>query len=287
MRKTNLILLTALILAAFACQMPGITSPNTTPPEPGGEALFDGITYTREVRTTPRAMVIHVVTVDLRTEGISVLVTPGDPDRDLPLDARTTSQFLDEFGVQIAINGDGFTPWSANPLAPYPKPGEPVDPLGLSISDGVTYSEPRDNVPTLYFAPSGKAQFNDAPANIAHAISGLEMIVISGKTANGLDEGLEPRTALGLNRANRTLILIVVDGRQPGYSEGATLSELAAILLEYGAHNAMNMDGGGSSTLVMEGENGQPVLLNSPIDGNVPGRERPVANHLGIFARKK
>jgi hypothetical protein len=283
MKKSELIFLLTLLLATFACQLPG----NSPQPEPGGETLFDGVTYVREVRTSPRPMVIHIVSIDLRTEGISAFVTPGDPDRALPLDARTTSQFLDEFSVQIAINGDGFTPWSTNPLAPYPKPGEPVDPLGLAISDGVTYSEPFDNVPTLYFARSGKVEFNDAPANIAHAISGMEMIVLSGKTVNDLDGEIEPRTAIGLNRANRTLILLIIDGRQPGTSEGATLGELAEILLEYGAHNAMNMDGGGSSTLVIEGENGQPVILNSPIDGNVPGRERPVANHLGIFARKK
>lgn len=48
----------------------------------------------------------------------------------------------------------------------------------------------------------------------------------------------------------------------------------------------MNLDGGGSTTLVMEGDNGQPVLLNSPIDSRIPGRERAVANHLGIFASK-
>lgn len=78
----------------------------------------------------------------------------------------------------------------------------------------------------------------------------------------------------------------VVDGRQPNYSEGVTLEELALLLREYGAHDAMNLDGGGSTTLVMEGDNGQPVLLNSPIDSRIPGRERAVANHLGIFASK-
>ena len=287
MRKTYLLLFLSLILAAFACQ-----SGNGTQPNPGGEALseetlFDGVTYTREVRTSPRPMTIHILAIDLREKGISLMVTPGDPQRELPLNARTTSQFLDEFGVQIAINGDGFTPWSTNPLDPYPKPGEPVDPLGLAIADGVTYSEARDNVPTLYVAPSGKVQLNDPPGNIAYAISGLEMILVSGKVVDDLEGDPEPRTALGLNRANKMIYLVIVDGRQPGYSEGATLPELAAILLEHGAHNAMNMDGGGSSTLVIEGENGEPVILNSPIDNNLPGSERPVANHLGIFAKKK
>jgi hypothetical protein len=47
----------------------------------------------------------------------------------------------------------------------------------------------------------------------------------------------------------------------------------------------MNLDGGGSSTLVIEGEDGQPVILNSPIDHYIPGTERPVANHLGIYIK--
>ena len=49
----------------------------------------------------------------------------------------------------------------------------------------------------------------------------------------------------------------------------------------------LNLDGGGSSTLVAEDEKKNPVLLNSPIHGRLPpGKERPVANHLGIFARR-
>jgi exopolysaccharide biosynthesis protein len=54
-------------------------------------------------------------------------------------------------------------------------------------------------------------------------------------------------------------------------------------MIDLGAYYAMNLDGGGSSTMVIEGANGEPVILNSPIDSRIPGRERPVANHLGIF----
>ena len=49
----------------------------------------------------------------------------------------------------------------------------------------------------------------------------------------------------------------------------------------------MNLDGGGSSTLVVEGPDGEPRVLNSPIDNYIPGRERPVANHLGILVRRE
>ena len=76
----------------------------------------------------------------------------------------------------------------------------------------------------------------------------------------------------------------MIDGRQPGYSEGVSLGELADLMIEYGADHAINLDGGGSSTLVVEGTDGTARILNSPIHGRIPGRERPVANQLGIYA---
>jgi exopolysaccharide biosynthesis protein len=95
-----------------------------------------------------------------------------------------------------------------------------------------------------------------------------------------------PRTALGVTKNGKGLILMVVDGRQPGYSDGVTFPELAQLMISHDSHTAINMDGGGSSTLVIEGRDGNPVVLNSPIDQNVPGAERAVANHLGIFIQK-
>ncbi len=81
------------------------------------------------------------------------------------------------------------------------------------------------------------------------------------------------------------MLLFVIDGRQPNYSAGATLTELAEVILEHGGHHALNLDGGGSSTLVIEGPDGQPEVLNSPIHRRIPpSRERPVANHLGVHA---
>ncbi|MDH7490768.1 MAG: phosphodiester glycosidase family protein, partial [Anaerolineae bacterium] len=65
-------------------------------------------------------------------------------------------------------------------------------------------------------------------------------------------------------------------------SEGVTLWELAEILAGYGMHTALNLDGGGSSTLAVEGWLGFANVLNSPIDRNLPGLQRPVGNHLGI-----
>jgi exopolysaccharide biosynthesis protein len=79
---------------------------------------------------------------------------------------------------------------------------------------------------------------------------------------------------------------MVVDGRQNGYSEGVTFPELGELLISYGVYTGVNLDGGGSSTLVIKGADGKPRVLNSPIDLNVPGKERAVGNHLGLYIKK-
>lgn len=82
-----------------------------------------------------------------------------------------------------------------------------------------------------------------------------------------------PRTAVGLDRKGR-LLLLVVDGRQPGYSDGATFTELAEIFLGLHARYAVNLDGGGSSAMVVKGK-----VINQPSDKT---GERKVASILSI-----
>ncbi len=249
------------------------------------ENLYQGVVYTREVRNTPRPMVIHVVTVNLAADGVEVLVTPGNPGAELPLKARTTSQFLAEFDLQIAINGDGFTPWYDNSILNYyPHSGDPVDVIGYAASQGKAYSNPTDNEPTVYISNKKRASLYKPIGKMQSAISGNYLLLDKGKIRPGPGGDVQPRTALGIGKNDKKLILVVVDGRQPGYSQGATLSELAQILKDYGAYHAINLDGGGSSTLVVEGVMSRPRVLNSPVNHRLPGLQRAVGNHLGIYA---
>lgn len=256
-------------------------------PIPVKREIFTGVTYYRKIRYLPHSMIAHVLVIDTKNaKGLKFLVTPANDNGTVV--ARTTSQFLDEFGVQIAINGDGFFPWwSRSPLDYYPHVGDPVTPNGFSASYRKIYADGLQDVrpePTLYITRKGAMEFNHAPNNIFHAISGDRMLVQSGQIVEGLnDTVLHPRTAIGINKNGRWLYIIVIDGRQPFYSNGATFKELAEIIQDFGAFNAMALDGGGSSTMVMEDESGNLVILNSPIDNYIPGRERPVANHLGIY----
>ncbi len=94
-----------------------------------------------------------------------------------------------------------------------------------------------------------------------------------GKRTSVLNLSHEPRTALGYNAD--TLFLIVADGRQPKYSTGLTLYELAGILIDLGATEAINLDGGSSSTFVVN-----DAVINKP-SGQ---REREVLNAVFITA---
>jgi hypothetical protein len=260
-------------------------------PIPMKQKLYEGVVYRRVVRFLPRPMIAHVLTIDTREKGLGFLVTPPDSEGEKPLQARTTSQFLEEFDLQIAVNGDKFLPWwSHGPTDYYPHVGDPVAPVGFSASSGDVYwlgdFEEVGIEPTLYINRRNVLSFNNQPNRVFNAISGDRMIVIKGQAAPDLnDKGLEPRTAIGANRNGRYLYIIVVDGRQPLYSDGATFADLAQLLIDQGAFMGMSLDGGGSSTLVIEGEDGEPEILNSPIDIYIPGRERPVGNHLGIYVK--
>ena len=275
--------------------------------------LFQGITYIRDARRSPRPLVAHVVRVQLDAPGIGFVATPGDPKQRLPLRARLTSAFLTEFGAQVAINADFFYPWySHNIFSYYPHVGDPVAAQGIGITDGSAYHAPGPETapyPTLYFSGGNRVRFHTPDGPVQNAISGNRMLVREGAIVPGnprYADKLDPRTAIGLDKTRRVLIIVLIDGRQPNYSEGATQTETGEILRQYGAWEGMNLDGGGSSTLAVEDTSnednraranatnnktrGKPPrveILNCPIDNYIPNRERPVANHLGIFARHR
>ncbi len=118
--------------------------------------------------------------------------------------------------------------------------------------------------------------------DIEQAVGGGPVLVRNGQIAvDGEAEGFgkadfidkrHPRTAAGVD-AQGNLLLVTVDGRAK-WSQGASLAEMAAIMKRLGAVNAMNFDGGGSTTMVIGGS-----VVNSPSDG----RERPVADGLLIY----
>jgi GH25 family lysozyme M1 (1,4-beta-N-acetylmuramidase) len=250
------------------------------------QAFFKGITYLRKEISNPRRNVVHIAVIDLRTKGYEFLVTPTKDPNGI-MCTRTTSKFVDDFNVHLAINGDGFYYMDASHNAQLlcPNGGDPVKPNGLAASRGNLYSRVRSSQPTVYISSANQVTFT-RPGKVFNAVSGDRIVVEKGKIPPKLATNIEnPRTAIGLSVNGRYLLFFVIDGRQPGYSEGVTLPELSSIMIAHGVYTGVNMDGGGSSTLVIRGVDGRSRVLNSPIEQNLPGRERAVANHLGIFVK--
>jgi hypothetical protein len=250
--------------------------------------IFKGVIYYRNERTAPRHLVWHIIEIDTRlTDTLRFLVTPPDRDTVPQLCTRTTSQFLDDHDMQIAINGDGFFYLDPVDFPPelYCADSDPVKPIGYAASRGKVYSPKAPGHPILYINQRNEIAYDSPKGSVHSAISGDLYLVSKGKKVAGLDNKIvNPRTAFGTNRNGRFVYLMTIDGRET--SIGATFSEAADLLLPHGVCTAIALDGGGSSTMVIEGLDRKPRLLNTPVNENTPKKERPVANHLGLSLRK-
>ena len=153
--------------------------------------------------------------------------------------------------------------------------------------DGYIMTFPEDQAADIIshvrkgYEVSLETKTNLSTENLQLAFPGGGMIL---KEGNVVEDGLivgknsrHPRTAIGITEDQRYLVAMVVDGRRE--SIGATHSELAQYLQEYGVSDAMHLDGGGSSTLVARDIGDfAPTTKNLPSDGY----ERPVVNGLGF-----
>ncbi len=113
------------------------------------------------------------------------------------------------------------------------------------------------------------------------AITGNKFLVREGLIQVVDDREMHPRTAIGIDRDTKTLLFLLVDGRQ-GFSRGNTMVELANKMISLGADEALNLDGGGSSTMMARGRGGRLKVINSPSDGS----PRSVANGIEILYNK-
>lgn len=218
-------------------------------------------------RTTAGPQDYHVVLVELTRPEIYLRATgPGE-------NGQRVSSFAASAGALVAVNGDL---WDADNWAAY-------DPLGLAVNDGWVWSDDTDVWSFLVCDPSKQCSY-DPWGHLAAssprwwtAIGGMQdWLVIDGAPQHydsSYYQQRNPRTATGLTQDGGTLILLVADGRSDA-AAGFTFDDLTAVMMELGAWNSINHDGGGSSTLVIGG-----VVQNVPSEGG----ERVVANHLGIM----
>jgi hypothetical protein len=244
-----------------------------------------------------RLQSVNALRIDLLRPGISFFTTPANPNGrsvggSVPVSpetvSQTTSQFLTANELQVAVNANFYTPCCYGA-------GDDVamDLRGLAISNGNLVSPPEETafgaeMALLLIDEDNHARLADSEpgdySGVFNAVAGAPLLLWEGENLGADDAGIHPRTAVGLSEDDRYLFLLTIDGRQPGFSDGATLSETAEWLARLGAYDGLNLDGGGSTTMVMSDGMGGALLLNSPIHDGVPGLERANGDQLGVFA---
>jgi hypothetical protein len=282
---------------------------------------FQGVRLVHSKAMSPRQVDVWVVEIDTSAPGVSFLVTPSNGDLIGDTTPETTRAFVTRIGAQLGINGSFFSTAAKGP----PTKGQ-YNVSGLSVSNGDAYSPfargfvdainiSRDNKATIIQgiekgakkrAPEKLPKEKGTEINIglAHepavplynALSGKTRLVTNGKNVAAKDPAIHPRTGIGI-KSDGKLLLFTVDGREKGRSLGMNFSEMADAMIRFGARDAINLDGGGSTTFVMDDPKtpvNDPKLMNLPCDpfkdskepGKEHGKERPTGNNLAVFVRK-
>lgn len=258
-------------------------------PPPGNTAP---IACWSETRTAPRPLRIHFLKFDLRSPDYEVCaLLSDDPDGDGPAEATLQDplKLAAACSVVAAVNANAFqslpdssgkrdTEWFA---------GKPVDIVGLAASAGNVRSKPPPDRSAFWVGKDGKGRMG-TPAEadiIREGVSDWSGALLRGgaEVAPAKSE-LHPRTMLGLEAAERWLLLVVVDGRRPGYSEGVSLHEGTMIMKEQGCREAIALDGGGSSIMVVSDQDGKGVRVINRPSGEGP---RPIPVMLGVRRLKR
>ena len=267
--------------------------------------LYKGVDYISGTNTFAGGnefrsfFVAYGIRVDLTDPDVRLFPTPRHTNylaRSRETMGYTVSDFLATNQLQVAINANMF-----DPSEYYQRAGSPMYLSGLHVSQGEVVSEQRNNreAASVIFDSNklGSVIHTNWPATntagIHAAVTGMYPLVIRGSNVGYWYRGdsdflhqQQPRTAIGLSADKRFLYLLAIDGRQAGYSDGAYDYETAGWLMLLGAHDGVNMDGGGSTTLTIQDSTGQPRRLNHPsaVANDPRGRERTVGSHLGIYA---
>ena len=241
---------------------------------PGVQALEMKI-----LSSTGLAVKMFVLEVDLKEAHLTMKASSPNEEGKLKTKQQMTLQALayDKSGSRVlaAVNGDFFA-----------KDGKPQ---GIYYRNGTCLKGTMtDNVCTFFAITKNKRaiigsydEYDSYKENIQEAVGGRVRLMTNGNVLPQTVTALEPRTAIGVTDDNVVYIL-VADGRNFWYSNGMRYAEMGAVMKALGAKNAINLDGGGSSTFIIRKiagfEDGRFAIRNWPYDNG--GVEREVANGL-------
>jgi hypothetical protein len=255
------------------------TAPPPPPPPPVDPAvsMFTNVQKTwsepapgmRHLSIVADGQRVEIAEIDLAS-GLYDVRTTRPEER-----GQTVSQFAANVGATVAVNADFFEFGS-------------FQPYGLAVGDGVHWPGTADNPDWLFFACNGAnsciadRQAANTPLDPSWTDvvggAGAALVVdgqpqIRGDHPHAVDR--HPRTAIGISDRGK-LILMVAAGRS-GDAIGMTYDEMAVLMHEMGAKDAINLDGGGSSAMVIHGQRVSQLPAGSG--------ERVTSNHVAVVPR--
>ncbi len=250
---------------------PGTSLDTSDAVDSGDTWSADGTTISvRKVTTGSGDDTVTYFVADLQLTDATVLRSAFANDQFGENIVENTSVIAGRQGAVFAVNGDyyGFRD------------------SGIEIRNGVLYRSGgareglalyRDGTARVYDETAADAQdlvddgvwttLSFGPVLVADGTvrDGIDRVEVDTNFGNHSIQGEQPRTAIGVIDEGH-VVVVVVDGRDRGYSRGVTLPELATILQDLGARTAYNLDGGGSSTMYFRGE-----VVNRPSNGGERG----------------
>ncbi len=226
--------------------------------------------------------VVYAVTVDLSVNTVIAGYGKYDASGDWSLttvrEQAAAAESARSVNVVAAVNGDFFNMGT----------GEPT---GMLVMNGIRVKDDATTQARTWFAidADNKAHIGtgELPENTVEAIGGALVLIRDGAINLGEDDSYyvtkQPRTAVGITAAG-DVVIVVADGRQSPYSSGYNYMELAEKMLDLGCVDAINLDGGGSTTyLAQYAGTDELTLANSPSDG----REREVSSTLMVVSNSE
>jgi hypothetical protein len=280
---------------------------------------FVGVTYSVKEVTQPRPLRMHVAQIDLTASGLRFKVSPPGGDREVI--RQSTLDFLIQEHAQLAINAHYFLPFPSQDRTAWiiglgASEGQvfsafesPEQSYAL-VANAPAINIDKDNRAAVVHRDPAYADGKHVVEKVTlwNIVAGSSQIVTRGQitvpayadaehpngelqpggpnnysNAKAWADSTTARTAIGLSADRQTLTLFTVDVRAG--SEGMKLSEVAEVLIrEFDVADALNLDGGGSTSMAMEGADGAPSIVNVSSD-NPSGRV--VATSLAVFAQRR
>lgn len=231
------------------------------------------------------AMKIFIFEVDLSNPKLTIEAsTPfNQPQYNMQeITLQATYEDAENHKVWAGINGDFYNMTTGMPQGIVHKEGLVIKSTftdALNTFVGIT----NDNKAIV----GDQALYASVKTTLKEAISGRVTLIKEGIIENQPSAVVEPRTAIGVSQDGLKVYMLAVDGRKFHYSNGMKYEDLAKVLKALGAYNAINLDGGGSTTFFIRNSPGfEPnrfEIRNWPTDNG--GKERAVANGLLIISK--